>query len=377
MVKQPKILTVTEVTADIKEVLENVFAEVVVEGEVSNLRQPSSGHIYFSLKDDKTSLRCVFFRYAASRTKFALSDGMKVICFGRIGVYERDGQYQLYVNSIEPQGKGALQLAFEQLKEKLAKEGLFEESRKRALPYLPGSIGVVTSPTGAVIQDILNVLDRRFPGHHVIINPVRVQGEKAAVEIAEAIKDFNSLGNVEVIIIARGGGSLEDLWCFNEEAVARAIFDSSIPVISAVGHETDYTIADFVADRRAPTPSAAAEIVMPSKQELEDRIEALVLALRRNLASIVPQEMQRIDALTLGFIRAVTNRLSREDMHLKGLLDRLESLNPLAILKRGYSITSLVGNDKALYTSKGIKKGDKLRTRLSKGGLLSEVTEVF
>ncbi|HAJ57643.1 MAG TPA: exodeoxyribonuclease VII large subunit [Candidatus Omnitrophica bacterium] len=377
MLKTPKIWTVSELTHDIKEVLENIFVDVLVEGEISNLRQPSSGHSYFSLKDAASSLKCVLFRQSAGRVKFALADGMKVTCGGRIGVYERDGQYQLYVDTAEPQGKGSLQLAFEQLKEKLAKEGLFEESRKKPLPFLPGVIGVVTSPTGAVIRDILHVLDRRFPGHHVIINPVRVQGDEAKVEVVAAIEDFNALGNVDVIILARGGGSLEDLWCFNEEAVARAIFNSKIPVISAIGHETDYTIADFVADRRAPTPSAAAEIVLPARSELYDKIESLTLALWRSLSDIVPQHMQRVDDLFHGLSRAVSQRMAREDIKIKGLIDRLESLSPLAILKRGYSITSLSGQNKALYSAGDLRKGDKIRTRLSRGEFVSEVLETF
>jgi exodeoxyribonuclease VII large subunit len=377
MLKAPRIWTVSELTADIKEVLENIFVDILIEGEVSNLRQPSSGHSYFSLKDATSSLRCVLFRQAAGRIKFTLADGMKVVCGGRVGVYERDGQYQLYVDTIEPHGKGALQLAFEQLKEKLAKEGLFEEARKKPLPFLPEAIGVITSPTGAVIRDILHVLDRRFPGHHVIINPVRVQGDESKDEVVAAIEEFNRAGNVDVIILARGGGSLEDLWCFNEEAVARAIFNSKIPVISAIGHETDYTIADFVADRRAPTPSAAAEIVMPVRSELDDKIENFTLALTRALGDIVPQRVQRIDELSCALERALGQRLVREDLKLNNLIDRLESLSPIAILKRGYSITSLFEQNKVLGTTEGLNIGDKVKTRLSRGEFVSEVIEIF
>ncbi len=376
MTKNPKILTVSELTADIKEVLEGIFAEVGVEGEISNLRRPGSGHIYFSLKDDKSQVRSVLFKNMALRLKFALADGMQVVCRGRVGVYERDGQYQLYVDDVEPKGQGALQLAFEQLKEKLFKEGLFDEARKRPLPYLPGAIGVVTSPTGAVIRDILHVLDRRFSGAHVIVNPARVQGEGAALEIAGAIEEFNALKNVDVIILARGGGSLEDLWSFNEEVVARAIYNSGIPVISAVGHETDYTIADFVADRRAPTPSAAAEIVMPSRAELDGAIENLLVHLRQSLIDIVPQNIQRVDDLTEQLGRAVAQQLKTGQMRLENFMDRLEALNPLAILKRGYSITSSAERDKPLHTTDGLKKGDKIKTRLFKGAFVSEVTDI-
>jgi exodeoxyribonuclease VII large subunit len=373
MLKTPKVLTVTELTRDIKEVLENVFADVLVEGEVSNLRQPASGHLYFSLKDPASSLRCVLFRGQGVRLKFSLADGMKVICAGRVGVYERDGQYQLYVATVDPQGKGALQLAFEQLKEKLAQEGLFDAAHKKEPPFLPRIIGIVTSPTGAVIRDILHVLARRFPEHHVIINPVRVQGPEAAQEVAQAIEQFNELRNVDVMILARGGGSLEDLWCFNEERVARAIYHSEIPVISAIGHETDYTIADFVADFRAPTPSAAAEIVLPAQAELKERVENLVLALKRSLADFVPQHLQRTDDLTQALLRALRQKLMREDIHLKGLLSRLQTLNPLAVLKRGYSITSVLETGRVIFSAQELSKGARVTTRLSQGTFVSEV----
>ncbi len=372
----PKILSVSELTKDLKEVLENVFSRVAVLGEISNLRQPSSGHIYFSLKDELAQIRCVFFRNSAARLKFKLSDGMQVVLRGRVGIYERDGQYQLYVDTAEPQGRGALQLAFEQLKARLESEGLFDESHKRALPFLPQSIGVVTSPTGAVIRDILNVLDRRFGSVHVIINPVRVQGEGSKEEIARAIEEFNRLKCVDVIILARGGGSLEDLWSFNEEVVARAIYNSGIPVISAIGHETDYTIADFVADRRAPTPSAAAEIVMPSRSQLNEKIEDLLAYLRQSLADIVPQYAQRVDDLAESLSRCLIQKLETEEVRLEGLFNRLQSLNPLAILKRGYSVTSLEGSGRVLYSTRGLNKGEKVRTRLHKGEFASVVTEI-
>ena len=374
--KNQKILTVSELTRDIKEVLENIFSEVLVEGEISNLRQPSSGHVYFSLKDEQAQLRAVLFKNASARIKFALADGMKAICSGRVGVYERDGQYQLYVNDVTPKGQGALQLAFEQLKDRLAKEGLFDEARKRPLPFLPGSIGVVTSLTGAVIKDILNVLDRRFKAAHIVIYPVRVQGQGAAEEIAAAIKDFNELKNVDVIILARGGGSLEDLWSFNEEPVARAIFNSALPVISAVGHQTDYTIADFVADRRAPTPSAAAEIVMPSRLELDERIENLLTHLWRSLTDFVPQHVQRVDDLIEQAARALQQRVRTEEMRFSSTMNELEALSPLAILKRGYSVTTALENEKCLFSTRGLKKGERVKTRLSKGSFVSEVTEI-
>lgn len=375
--KTKKILTVSEITQDVKIVLENVFTEVLVQGEISNFRAPSSGHLYFSLKDSLCSLRCVCFKNSSLRLKFVPEDGMQVVAAGRIGVYDRDGQYQLYVSGLEPKGAGSLQLAFEQLKAKLAQEGLFDEGRKKPLPFLPGTIGLVTSPTGAVIRDILQVLDRRFPAHHVVLNPVRVQGEGAAQEIAEAIRRFNDMKAADVIIVARGGGSLEDLWCFNEEIVARAIAASSIAIISAVGHETDWTISDFVADRRAPTPSAAAEIVMPSRPELEERIHHLLRHLWRSLADVVPQHEQRLDDLKEAMTRALIQKTQEGRVRLDGLCRRLESLNPLAILKRGYSVTTSPDGKKVAEDATALSVGDKIKTTLAKGSVLSRVLEVF
>jgi len=375
MLVEPKVRTVSELTQDIKLVLECAFEEVVVEGEISNLRQPSSGHNYFSLKDSSAQIRCVFFRGDAAKVKFKFSDGMQVVCYGRVGVYERDGQYQLVVARMEPKGQGALQLAFMQLKEKLAKEGLFDEARKRPLPFLPKAIGVITSPTGAVIRDILHILERRFKDAHVVIYPVRVQGDEASGEIVQAIEDMNNSKEVEVLILARGGGSLEDLWCFNEENVARAIYKSDIPIISAIGHETDFTIADFVADRRAPTPSAAAEIVLPSRQELEEKIQHLMLYLKRSLEDIVPQNMQRVDDLLEAMYRALGSLAENSNVRLEGLINELNALSPLGILKRGYSITTRLADNKVLQSVCNLKKGERVKTRLSEGTFVSEVEE--
>lgn len=249
-----------------------------VGGEVSNVRRPGSGHLYFTLKDEESQLQAVLYRSQASRLRFDLKDGLQVVAFGDVSVYERGGRYQLTVSEIEPKGVGALQLAFEQLKERLREEGLFDPARKRPIPLLPGRIGIVTSPSGAAIRDILSVIGRRFADVRVLISPVRVQGETAAAEIVAAIDELNRRGDVDVIIVTRGGGSLEDLWAFNEEPVARAIARSRIPVISAVGHEIDVTIADFAADLRVPTPSAAAELVVAKKSELQERLAALFLA---------------------------------------------------------------------------------------------------
>jgi len=276
-------LTVSELTARIRDLLSKNFMDVLVEGEVSNCREAQSGHIYFTLKDDKAQVRCVWFRQQMRAVKFRPEDGLKVTLRGSIGVYEARGEYQIYVESLDPSGRGALQLAFEQLKKKLESEGLFDARHKKPLPLLPSRIGLITSPKGAAVRDVVRILRRRFPNVHVMLLPVRVQGEGAAGEIARALRFFNQRQQVDVLIVARGGGSMEDLWAFNEEIVARAIFESAIPVISAVGHETDFTIADFVADVRASTPSAAAEIVVQTRREFDKHIVNLRDALGEQL----------------------------------------------------------------------------------------------
>jgi exodeoxyribonuclease VII large subunit len=275
LMPEKHVWRVSELTLRIRDLLEGAFADIWVEGEVSNFHAAQSGHLYFTLKDAKAQVRCVCFRDQVRGLKFRPEDGLHFTVRGSVSVYEPRGEYQIYVTHIEPVGLGALQLAFEQLKKRLEAEGLFDSSRKKLLPALPRRIGVVTSPTGAAIQDILRVLRRRFPNLHVMLYPVKVQGEGAAGEIVEAIRHFNRSKSVDVVIVARGGGSLEDLWSFNEEVVARAIAASHIPIISGVGHETDTTIADFVADVRAPTPSAAAEIVVRTRQEFEKHITDL------------------------------------------------------------------------------------------------------
>jgi len=291
------ILTVSRLTALLRGVLEENFEQVWVQGEVSNLSTPSSGHLYFSLKDTGAQLRCVMFKGSVKNLKFRPGDGMALIARGRISVYDQRGEYQLICEYLEPAGVGALQLAFMQLKERLAKEGIFDEGRKRPLPTFPRRVGVVTSPTGAAIHDILIVLKRRFASVEILLYPVRVQGEGAAVEIARAIDEMNRLGLADVLIVGRGGGSLEDLWAFNEEVVARAVHRSKIPVVSAVGHETDWTICDFAADLRAPTPSAAAELVIASSIELRGRVESLDHRLRLAMETRLASMESRIDAL--------------------------------------------------------------------------------
>jgi exodeoxyribonuclease VII large subunit len=289
-----RILTVSELTAGIKEVLESNLDRVWVEGEISNLRRPPSGHLYFTLKDEQTQIRGVLFKQQSRFLRIELEEGQHVICWGRVGIYERRGEYQLILDYVEPKGIGSLQLAFEQLKERLAAEGLFDAARKRPLPLMPKRIGIVTSPTGAVIRDMLNILRRRFENIEVLLYPVRVQGEGATQEIAEGIAYLGAQGGVDVIIVGRGGGSLEDLWAFNEETVARAIVASSIPVISAVGHETDFTIADFVADVRAPTPSAAAELAVQQKRDLVRTIAVLRERMAKGMDRCLARDREQV-----------------------------------------------------------------------------------
>src|SRR5271170_5327292 len=272
LMPQRHVWKVSELTEQIGALLETAFRDVWIEGEVSNYHSAQSGHLYFTLKDGRSQIRCVCFRDQARGLKFRPEDGLHVTVRGSLGVYQLRGEYQVYVSHIEPVGAGALQLAFEQLKKKLQVEGLFDEAQKKPLPVLPRCIGVVTSPTGAAIQDILRVLKRRFANVHVQIYPVKMQGEGAAAEVVAALRHFNRAKLADVVIVARGGGSLEDLWAFNEEIVARAIAASEIPIITGIGHEIDFTIADFVADLRAPTPSAAAEVVVRSRQEFERHI---------------------------------------------------------------------------------------------------------
>jgi exodeoxyribonuclease VII large subunit len=287
------ILTVSELTQEIKNLLEFKFSDVWVEGEISNFRIPPSGHIYFTLKDEGSQIRAVLFRMQARSLRFVPEDGLHVICRGRVSLYEKRGEYQLILDRIEPKGMGALQLAFLQLKERLEKEGLFDVIHKKSLPMIPKKIGIVTSPTGAVIRDMLHILQRRFENVQILLYPVQVQGEEASSEIAKAIEYLNDRTDVDVIIVGRGGGSLEDLWAFNEERVARAIYNSKIPIISAVGHETDYTISDFVADLRAPTPSAAAELVVKEKREIKNTLHYLETRLESQVLQVF--QRHRID----------------------------------------------------------------------------------
>ena len=423
--------------------IEAQFSDIWLEGELSNLRAPGSGHVYCTLKDKASQIRAVLFRSTAVRLRFALQEGLHVIVRGRLTVYEPRGEYQIVLDTVEPKGIGALQLAFEQLKERLATEGLFDQDRKKSIPAFPRTVGVVTSLTGAAIRDILAVLRRRWPTLHILIAPVQVQGENAGRQIAEALIALNKLGSVDVIIIGRGGGSLEDLWSFNEEIVVRAIAGSHVPVVSAVGHEIDVTLADFVADLRAPTPSAAAEAVVPVLAETVERLRELKLRLGQVMLRHCAFERQRLDAGIRGVtdvrfrlqeaaqrtddmvdrLREMVQQLLtawRERVHgvqrdLSGLnpilaikqglaivpqfskrlegqmgvmlaqhryrihakLAQLNTLSPLAILGRGYSILQTVPAGQILHRANDVGVGQELEAQLASGRLSCTVTQVF
>lgn len=388
----PHIFSVCELISTVKNLLERSFTNIWVSGEVSNLRVSPSGHTYFSLKDEKAIIKCALFKGFAGKLRFQVKDGMQLVCHGNISLYEKGGDFNLIVDHCEPKGVGALQLAFEQLKAKLHKEGLFAVERKKPLPFLPKKIGIVTSPTGAAIRDILNILNRRYPDIEVLLYPVRVQGDGAAKEIAEAISYMNSRDDIDVMIVGRGGGSLEDLWAFNEEVVARSIFVSKVPIISAVGHEIDFTISDFVADKRAPTPSAAAEIVVPRKEDLVKRVIDLKQQLVRATSvffdvktkmlkqvvshlkpptSRFPDLILHIDSLRERLATATKTLVERSNAKLAQLAAELSHLSPLAVLAKGYSV--VYKNGKIVKTSKGLKKGDELNIRMNEGEIKAEV----
>ena len=384
------ILTVSQVNLYIKRVLDHdiYMSDVTVKGEISNFKLHSSGHMYMSLKDDKGVMRAVMFRGACAKLKFRPENGMKIIASGRVTVYERDGQYQLYINSMEQEGIGALHISFEELKRKLLEEGLFDESKKKPLPKYPKKIGVVTAPTGAAIRDIINILSRRFSYSDIVLYPVLVQGENSADSIVEAIQYFNREKNVDVMIVGRGGGSIEDLWSFNEEKVARAIFASEIPIVSAVGHEIDFTISDFVADLRAPTPSAAAELVVPDQTELVEKfgnvynrlsmcakriIENRRLMLKnctdkpviKNPIIKIDDKKIYIDNLSHRFEMAVKMISERKKQALSLNISKLDGLSPLGTIARGFSVAS--GSDGVIKSVKQVKSGDEISITVSDG----------
>ena len=389
-------LSVSALSAQIKGTLEDAFPRVSVVGEVSNFSRPQSGHCYFTLKDDNAQIRAVMWRGTASRLKFDLSDGLEIVCQGKIDVYAPRGSYQLVVDQAQPKGVGSLELAFRQLREKLAREGLFDQDRKQSIPRFPRRIGFVTSPTGAAVRDFLQVLNRRWRGVEVLVIPARVQGEGAAEEIADGIAVANRLSDpLDVLVVGRGGGSLEDLWCFNEEVVVRAIANSRVPIISAVGHEIDVTLSDFAADVRALTPSEAAERAVPSAEEVGHRVASLgdrlhnnlrrrhanyadrvqLLSARRPLAhphATIELFKQRLDELSQSATRQMRQSFALSGSRMATLAGVLESLSPLGVLQRGYSLTQ---DDKGelIRGIKGIKSGDEIVTRVADGKIVSTV----
>jgi exodeoxyribonuclease VII large subunit len=391
-------LTVTDLTTQVRDLLEADFPDVWVSGEISGLRAPTSGHLYFTLKDDQSQLRAVMFRGYAGLLRFRPEDGLEVIVRGRVSLYTARGDLQLYATVMEPRGVGAQQLALEQLKAMLAAEGLFAAERKRPLPFFPRCIGVVTALGGAAIHDILTILDQRCPDTRVIIRPTKVQGVGAGVEIAAGVRDLNDHGEVEVIIVGRGGGSREDLSAFNEEVVARAIAASTVPVVAAVGHEIDLSIADLVADYRAPTPTAAAEVVVPRWEDLRSQVEgayqALVFAMQRHLdegRETVAHLRKRFRdprqalALQQDALRTLATRLStafryrheRTRARLQELTTALNSLSPLAVLGRGYSLTRTVLGGKVVTDAASLIPGDLVRLTFAKGEARARIEEVM
>lgn len=375
------------------------LANIFISGEISNFTNHyRTGHLYFTLKDDSAAVRAVMFNSSAKRLKFMPEDGMKVIARGRVSVYEASGQYQLYVDDMQPDGVGALNLAYEQLKEKLQKEGLFSELHKKPLPPYPEKVGVITSPTGAAVRDIINVLGRRFPYAEIVFCPVLVQGDGAHLQLTDAVNLFNSERAADVIIIGRGGGSIEDLWEFNDEGLARAVYNSEIPVISAVGHETDFTICDFVADMRAPTPSAAAELAVPDANELRYALSALKNRMFLNVSSGIadrrsrleyltskgalksPDEMlsnrsQRLDTAFSKMLSSYENRIGGKKVEFISAATALSKLDPMSVLMRGFAFVS-DKNGKNVYSSQALAKGDKINVRFHDGSAVCEVKEI-
>ena len=398
MQTERQALSVTQLNEYLKMVIEGdrVLSNVFVRGEISNFKLYSSGHAYFTLKDDAGQLKSVMFRSYFSRLAFLPEDGMRVIAHGRVSVYESSGQYQLYVDDLQPDGAGSLAMRFEQLKRKLAAEGLFDEARKRPLPSMPKRIGVITSPSGAAVHDIINVLSRRFPAVEMILYPSEVQGAQAPAQLISGVEFFSMTGLVDVIILGRGGGSAEDLWAFNDEYLARAVASCSVPVISAVGHESDFTICDFVADRRAPTPSAAAEIAVPDMGEILRGLASMKICLQTSMQKRITQERRifgqitasrvfsrpeqmldnfhmRLDEREADLNRAIEQTLLQKKQGIASLAGKLHALNPLSILSRGYATVS---RDGASITSvKQINDNDTLDIRMADGSVRATVSQ--
>ena len=390
-------LSVTQVNLYIKDVIsrDDLLCDVLVKGELSNFKAHSSGHMYMSLKDEGGVMRAVMFRSAAAKLSFKPQNGMKVIARGRISVYERDGQYQLYIENMQQEGQGDLYVAFEQLKAKLMSEGLFAPEHKKKLPKYPKKVGVVTAPTGAAIRDIINVVSRRFSYADIVLYPVLVQGENSAASIIEAIEYFNKTNTADVLIVGRGGGSIEDLWSFNEESVARAIYNSNIPIVSAVGHEIDFTISDFVADLRAPTPSAAAELVVPSQIELSEKFDNVYRRMFQQSMRVIEKGRMRVqqcedrqafknplrrlddskqylDNISYMFENACKRVISEKRTSLAENAARLDGLSPLGTLARGYSLSKDKGGNVIKSVSQ-VATGDVISVTVSDGEFSAEI----
>ena len=398
MLQERQALSVTQLNEYLKMVIEGdrVLSNVFVRGEISNFKLYSSGHAYFTLKDDAGQLKSVMFRSYFSRMAFMPEDGMRVIAHGRVSVYETSGQYQLYVDDMQPDGAGSLAMRFEQLKRKLAAEGLFDESRKRPLPLMPRRIGVITSPSGAAVHDIINVLGRRFPAAEMILYPSEVQGAQAPAQLISGVEFFSMTGLVDVIILGRGGGSAEDLWAFNDEHLARAVASCSVPVISAVGHESDFTICDFVADRRAPTPSAAAEIAVPDVGEILRSLASVKMSLQISMQKLITQERRMLNQLTYSRVftrpeqmldnfrirldehetsltRSLDLTLQQRKQSVASVVGKLQALNPLSILSRGYATVSRDGE--TITSIKQINDNDTLDIRMADGSVRATVLQ--
>jgi exodeoxyribonuclease VII large subunit len=397
--QKQETMTVSGLTQQIKILLETGLVPVWVTGEISNFKRHTSGHFYFSLKDENAQIPCVMWAGRNRNLYFLPQDGMQVLAHGQVTVYEKRGYYQFEIWQMQPAGVGALQMAFEQLKRRLHAEGLFDEARKKPLPPFPQTVGIVTSPTGAAIRDLVSILRRRWPAIKIILRPVRVQGEGAAEEIASAIAEFNAFGEVDVLIVGRGGGSLEDLWAFNEEKVARAIFKSKIPVVSAVGHEIDFSISDFVADVRAATPSAAAELVAPDAVEVRRQLQylghKLILHLRRFVQTqrerlnrfassyglrqpldLVHQRSQQLDDLQRRMQLAIKNRLEILKQQLKANEQRLRALSHQNILQRGFAIVYREPDQKLIHEARELQSDDRIRIQFSAGSADAKVEKV-
>lgn len=396
---QPTVYSVSQLNNYVKGILDRDenLAHVFVTGEISNFKAHYSGHMYMTVKDETSSIKAVMFAGNASKLRFMPENGMKILALGTVSLFTRDGSYQLYINDMQPDGVGALNIAFEQLKKKLEAEGLFRQEHKKPIPRFPERVGVVTSATGAAVQDIFNVLKRRFPAAEVVLRPCQVQGDGAAEDIAKAIYEFNRLNGADVLIVGRGGGSVEDLWAFNEEVLARAVFASEIPVISAVGHETDYTICDFVADLRAPTPSAAAECAVPDRFELGARLISAKQHLYTLVRNRVDMEREKLNAIgknaalydplysinekkrEIVYIEdklssLVTSELEKNKSCVSAMAGKLDALSPLRVISRGYALVEK--NGKPVTKTADLQKDDCVCIKLSDGSFSANVKEI-